>query len=742
MERRDVTNHLLFEVAWEVANKVGGIYTVIKTKAPVTCAEYGNRYCLIGPLSYKSAPMEVEAAEPDTPELRDTLASMRERGVKYLYGRWLIEGGPRVLLFDTGSVLHRLDEWKADIWNVAGIPTPSHDTETNETILLGYLVAWFLGEFSARETSKAIVAHFHEWLAGLAVPLCRKRHLDVTTIFTTHATLLGRYLCAGSVDFYNNLSYFDVDHEAGKRGIYHRYCIERAATHSADVFTTVSHITAYESEHLLKRKPDGVTPNGLNVVKFSALHEFQNLHAVSKEKINEFVRGHFYGHYDFDLDNTLYFFTAGRYEYRNKGADLFLESLARLNYRLQQSGSKMTVVAFIIMPAATHSYTIEALKGQAVTKQLHDTVTEIQNRIGARLFEKTARYTGEYGTEIPDIATLMTDEDKRMLKRRVFALRRNSLPAIVTHNMADDAADPILNQMRRIQLFNRPSDRVKVIFHPEFLNANNPILSLDYEEFVRGCHLGVFPSYYEPWGYTPAECTVMGVPSISTNLSGFGCFMDELIENSQDYGIYITDRRTKSVEESVQQLTDQMFSFCSKTRRQRINQRNRTERLSDLLDWKRMGLEYAKARQLALRRAYPESFDDDFDFETSSIRVPRPFSVPGSPSLKSGLMTPGDLGTLMENEQGLGTSDYMGTSWEQAMKPEGGDDEEAYNFPLVLKKKGASSALASGQTTPGGTVGTQPVHKMAGSKKLDLARADQALEGLSLNGTAEVTNGH
>ena len=192
-------------------------------------------------------------------------------------------------------------------------------------------------QFSAREKSKAIIAHFHEWLAGLAIPLCRKRHIDVTTIFTTHATLLGRYLCAGSVDFYNNLSYFDADQEAGKRGIYHRYCIERSAAHCADVFTTVSHITAYEAEHLLKRKPgssffprlpllfltqcddaDGVLPNGLNVVKFSAMHEFQNLHQVSKQKINDFVRGHFYGHYDFDLDNTLYFFTAGRYEYRNK----------------------------------------------------------------------------------------------------------------------------------------------------------------------------------------------------------------------------------------------------------------------------------------------------------------------------------------------------------------------------------------------------------------------------------------
>lgn len=173
---------------------------------------------------------------------------MRERGVKLIYGRWLIEGAPKVILFDTGSAYDRLDEWKGDLWNLAGIPTPPNDNETNETIIFGYLVAWFLGEvsslfslllgfrrpcltdlvhdcqqFASHQRTQAIIAHFHEWQAGLAIPLCRKRHIDVTTIFTTHATLLGRYLCAGSVDFYNNLQYFDVDHEAGKRGIYHRY---------------------------------------------------------------------------------------------------------------------------------------------------------------------------------------------------------------------------------------------------------------------------------------------------------------------------------------------------------------------------------------------------------------------------------------------------------------------------------------------------------------------------------------
>ncbi|KAJ8461957.1 hypothetical protein ONZ51_g11209 [Trametes cubensis] len=732
--KRDVRNPLLFECAWEVANKVGGIYTVIKTKVPVTVSEYGDRYTLIGPLSYKTAPMEVEAQEPKDPHLAATLDSMRAAGVKILYGRWLIEGAPNVLLFDTGSQYSRLDEWKGDLWNLAGIPTPPNDHETNETIVFGYIVAWFLGEYVARQLDKAVIAHFHEWQAGLAIPLCRKRHIDVTTVFTTHATLLGRYLCAGSVDFYNNLQYFDVDHEAGKRGIYHRYCIERSSAHCADVFTTVSHITAYESEHLLKRKPDGVLPNGLNVVKFQAMHEFQNLHSTAKAKINDFIRGHFYGHYDFDLDNTLYMFTAGRYEYRNKGVDMFIESLARLNFRLKKSGSKVTVIAFIIMPAATHSYTIDALKGQAVTKQLHDTVTEIQNRIGARLFEHAMSSNGEHGT-LPTPDDLLSDEDKVLLKRRIFALKRNMLPPVTTHNMADDANDPILNQIRRVQLFNHSSDRVKIIFHPDFLNSNNPILGLDYEEFVRGCHLGVFPSYYEPWGYTPAECTVMGIPSATTNLSGFGCFIQDLIERPQDEGIYIVDRRSQSVEDSVNQLTDYMFSFTQKTRRQRINQRNRVERLSPLLDWKNLGIEYSKARQLALRRAYPDAFygpggeaeEEDLDFGME--RMTLPISVPASPRWRmSGIATPGDIGTLTEEMQALGTSDYRGFNWPSSQD----DEDEGYPFPLVMKVRSRANSVMSGASTPGG----------GRSKSLsegDLRKADAALS--NVNEAQSATNG-
>ncbi|KXS95357.1 hypothetical protein AC578_8286 [Pseudocercospora eumusae] len=704
--KRDVHNHVLFEVATEVANRVGGIYSVLKSKAQVTTAEYGSSYTLLGPLNRASAAVEVEEVEPRDPALIATIKSMNERGIQTLYGRWLIDGAPRVLLFDTGTGYYKLDEWKGDLWSTAGIPSPPDDHETNEAIVFGYLIAWFLGEYVYHEKERAVIAQFHEWLAGVALPLCRKRKIDVTTIFTTHATLLGRYLCAGSVDFYNNLQYFDVDAEAGKRGIYHRYCIERGAAHSADVFTTVSHITAYESEHLLKRKPDGVLPNGLNVKKFSATHEFQNLHQMSKDRITEFVRGHFYGHNDFDPEKTLYFFTAGRYEYRNKGVDMFIESLARLNHRMKAAGSDMTVVAFLIFPAQTQSLAVEALKGQAVVKSLKDTLGHIERSIGKKLFEKSISW--HEGQDPPDEKDLLSPADKIMLRRRLFAMKRHTLPPIVTHNLVNDAEDPILNQLRRCQLFNHPSDRVKVIFHPEFLSSGNPVLPMDYDDFVRGTHMGIFSSYYEPWGYTPAECTVMGVPSITTNLSGFGCYMEELIENAADYGIYIVDRRLKGVDDSVNQLAEFMFEFTKKSKRQRINQRNRTERLSDLLDWKRMGMEYVKARQLALRRAYPDGFQDGEDepgfFDgTENIKITRPLSAPGSPRDRSGMMTPGDFASIQEGREGLSTEDYIAWKLPEEEEP------EDYPFPLTLKQKskqalsasGAEQGLAgSGTTTP------------------------------------------
>ncbi|VDM61334.1 unnamed protein product [Angiostrongylus costaricensis] len=295
----------VFECSWEVANKVGGIYTVLRTKAPISTEELGDQYCMLGPYNEDRVRLEVEVLEPDNAAMKYALEHVRDCGFKLLYGRWLIDGYPKVILFDIGSAAWKLDQWKQEFAEAVSSSKP------------------------------LIVGHFHEWQSAAGLIMSRLWKLDISLVFTTHATVLGRHLCAGGVDLYNNISRIDVDREAGERQIYHRYCIERAAVHLAHVFTTVSEITGLEAEYLLGRKPDILTPNGLNVVKFSALHEFQNLHALAKEKIHDFIRGHFYGNLSFDLDRTLYFFTAGRYEFTNKGGDVFIEALARLNCKLQ-----------------------------------------------------------------------------------------------------------------------------------------------------------------------------------------------------------------------------------------------------------------------------------------------------------------------------------------------------------------------------------------------------------------------
>lgn len=630
-QQAEEDNRWTFEVAWEAANKVGGIYTVIRSKAYISTEEMGDQYCLLGPYKESCARTEVEEGPLGSDVLNDAVQVLREKGYKIVTGRWLVDGNPQIILMDIGSVAWRLDEFKAELWDKCNLGVPHLDTESNDAIILGQMVAEFIAQFKdtvvarGEEKQPKIVCHFHEWQAGVGLIYLRTRHVNVATVFTTHATLLGRYLCAGSTDFYNNLDKFNVDNEAGKRQIYHRYCMERAASHLAHTFTTVSDITGYEAEHLLKRKPDVITPNGLNVKKFSALHEFQNLHALSKDKIHEFVRGHFYGHYDFDLDKTLYFFIAGRYEFGNKGADIFIEALARLNHYLKSTNSDTTVVAFMIFPAKTANFNVESLRGHAVTKSLRDTIVDIQNRMGKRMYEICL------SGRLPESNELLQKDEMVRLKRCIYSLQRQGLPPVTTHNVVDDWQDPVLNGVRRCNLFNTSSDRVKIVFHPEFLSSTNPLFGLDYEEFVRGCHLGVFPSYYEPWGYTPAECTVMGIPSITTNLSGFGCFMQEHVVDPQSYGIYVVDRRFISLEDTVQQLAQFMYDFARLNRRQRIIQRNRTERLSDLLDWRNLGVYYRQARMKALRIVYPD-FKDVLENGIDGMNFSRPYSEPPSPS--------------------------------------------------------------------------------------------------------------
>ncbi|MDH5657398.1 MAG: glycosyltransferase, partial [Spirochaetia bacterium] len=425
----------------------------------------------------------------------------------------------------------------------------------------------------------------------VAIPVLNKNKVPVKKIFTTHATLLGRYLASGDTNFYEHLDQIDSHAAAASMAIYPRFAIERAAAWGADSFTTVSDITGREAEFLLGKKPDHLLPNGLNINRFTALHEFQNLHQKYKQMINDFIMGHFFPYYSFDLDNTLYFFTSGRYEYKNKGYDLFIESLARLNWRLKQEKSPVTIVVFIITKAAIKGINVEILKSQALFDELKNICGSISEQIEDSLLNHTVRGA------MPTAEELIDEYGRLRIRRIQNAWKKQGWPSICTHDMIFDGEDPVLNQLRASHLLNSPEDPVKVIFHPEFLNATGPLLGLDYDQFVRGCHLGVFPSYYEPWGYTPMECAAFGVPSVTSDLSGFGSYIQKQLALPEQYGLYVVKRKHKSFNESADHLSKIMFEIANMNRRERIDLRNRVESESVMFDWNEMFLNYLKSYQ-------------------------------------------------------------------------------------------------------------------------------------------------
>ena len=587
---------LLFEIAWEVCWQLGGIYTVIRSKAPQMTRTWGDRYCLIGPYNADTAAVEFEESQADGP-IAIAIESLRAMGIKVHFGHWLVTGRPRVILLEFGDAMQRMGEFKYYLWKDHGIQAADSDWEVNNTTSFGFLVGLFFQELcKVPNLQLPVLAHFHEWMAGLGLMRIKHLNLPVATVFTTHATLLGRYLCTDNPDLYSKLPWINPEHAAGHYNIYARYCIERGATHSSDVFTTVSDVTGLEAEKLLGRRPDLVTPNGLNLKKFTALHEFQNLHKQYKEVIHQFVAGHFFPSYHFDLDKTMYFFISGRYEYRNKGMDLFIESLARLNHWLRAGGIPVNVVAFIITKAPYKNINVDVLRNQSMFDELAKMCSNITEEMGEALLHTVSQ------GRLPDRGELMTEEAVVRLKRGMHAWHTNKQPPIVTHDLWDDANDHVLTQLRSCQLFNSRHDPVKVVFHPDFASATSPLLGLDYDQFVRGCHMGVFPSYYEPWGYTPMECVASGVPAVTSDLAGFGSYVQQNIQDPSSKGLFIVGRRYAKWDQSAHQLTEILFNFCLKDRRSRIELRNRIERLSDNFDWSTLISHYNDAHRMAMQR--------------------------------------------------------------------------------------------------------------------------------------------
>ncbi|MFC2125399.1 glycosyltransferase [Bacteroidota bacterium] len=602
ISKRNIASSLLVEVAWEVCNQVGGIYTVIRSKAPSAINRWGNNYCVIGPYIHQSVETEFEEIMDAKDPFARVVNTMREQGFDAHYGKWLITGRPTAVLLNPLSVYDRLGSIKYEIWNHHDISCPDDDDLLNQVIMFGYLVKVFFSHLALDGiTKKRIVGHFHEWMAGIPIPELRFEKIPVSTIFTTHATMLGRYLAMNDPEFYDHLAFFNWLEEAKNFNIETQVRIERAAAHGAHIFSTVSDVTANECKHLIGRKPDQILPNGLNIKRFVALHEFQNLHKENKDRINQFIMSHFFPSYSFDLDKTLYFFTSGRFEYKNKGFDLSIEALARLNHRLKEEGVDITIVMFFVTRQPFHSINPKVLHSRAVLEELRVTISTINEQVGQRLFYHAPQSEDH---RLPNLNDFVDDYWRLRYRRTLQSFKSNELPPIVTHNLVNDGQDQVLSFLRSANLLNHKDDKVKIVYHPDFISPTNPLFGMEYNQFVRGCHLGVFPSLYEPWGYTPLECLASAVPAVTSNLSGFGDYVLRNVSNLDKKAIFVVNNKNKDFYGAAQQLADQLYSFARLSRRQRIEWRNKAESSSVHFDWNNLISYYDRAHQKAYEVKY------------------------------------------------------------------------------------------------------------------------------------------
>ncbi|MCK5824397.1 MAG: glycosyltransferase [Ichthyobacteriaceae bacterium] len=594
----------LFEAAWEACNKLGGIYTVIRSKAPAATKRYGANYAVVGPYFADKAEAEFEHVElPDSP-IGKAVKYMWDLGLEVHYGTWLISGRPTAILFNPNSIKHQLNEIKGKISNNYGINLDYADELFDDVVAFGELTDVFfkkVAEYQEWEKQDMII-HYHEWMAVSHLSELKNANLPYKVIFTTHATILGRYLAMNDSGFYQHLPFYDWHKEASHFNILPQVSFERIAAQNCDILTTVSSITGRECTHLLGRTPDSILPNGLNIERFKATHKIETLHTESKEKIHRFTMGHFFHNYSFDLSKTIYLFTSGRYEYKNKGYDLTLEAMARLNHMLKESGSDKTVVLFIISKRPQHSINPDVLQSRGVMEELSKGVDSIANDIKKKLFIEAA--SNPENPKLPELNDLVDDYWKLRYRRALNTWKSDRLPPVVTHNLVDDSDDEVLDFLRTSDLINKKEDRVKIIYHPDFISESNPLFGMDYDQFIRGCHLGVFPSYYEPWGYTPLEALASAIPALTSNLAGFGDYVFNETNGSKDDGIQVIDRIFKSYHESADQMAEMLYDFVSSTPFDRINQRNRAERFSDHFDWEKLFSYYERAYNLATEKTH------------------------------------------------------------------------------------------------------------------------------------------
>ncbi|MFP4656186.1 MAG: glycogen/starch synthase [Candidatus Woesearchaeota archaeon] len=536
----------LFEVCFEACNKVGGIYTVVASKA-LRMKENFDDYVVIGP--YYGEGQKEEFEERETPErFIEIFKELEEEGITCRYGTWKIEGEPGTILIDAGKYAHAQDGLKKRYWEKFGIDSLDSGWDFIEPMLWSTAAGKFIERFQEKNKDKKIVGHFHEWISSFGILLLNMAGSPVKTVFTTHATMLGRSISGSGKKLYEMLDSMDPEQEAKNHGVMNKFSTERACAHAADVFTTVSEITGMEAEKILGRRPEPLLFNGLDLREFPDERRLLEKRKESREKLCDLAESAIGERFREDIDKTRIIFTSGRYEFRNKGVDLFIHTLGRMEEDMKKSDTDRKVLVFFMIP---NGWT-------EMNGQLKKNIEEHRRDREAFLASGADRIICSHDLENPD--------------------------------------DDIMNALEKAGLTSDDS-RIRCMVIPTYLSEEDGLLEEEYYDITSGCDVGVFASYYEPWGYTPPESLAVGVPTVTSDLAGFGRYIKSIgkeTENMKVIGRFDNDDKA----------SDELKSFLWDIVNRDIDENSRMTSCREIvknIEWKDFIDRYLQAYDKALK---------------------------------------------------------------------------------------------------------------------------------------------
>lgn len=543
MEKNPLNLDYLFEVSWEVCNLVGGIYTVLSTKAKTLQQINKDRNVFIGPDLWKEKKSSYFIEVPSL--FKDWKKIAAEEGLQVRTGRWDIPGKPIVILVDYNNMYPCRNELFTDMWNWFRVDSLPAYGDYDESCIFAYASALVIESFYKyiRGENLKVIAHFDEWTTGMGLLYIKHKLPAVATVFTTHATSIGRSIAGNNKPLYDYLPGYNGDQMARELNMVSKHSLEKHAAHQAHCFTTVSDITARECAQLLERYPDIVTPNGFEE-NFVPKGAYKEKRTIARERLLK-LAGSLIG-YEPDV-NSFLIATSGRYEYKNKGIDLFIEAVRRL--KETDTGEK-EIIAFVMVPAWSGDAREDlALRMDVVEK---------------------------FETALPD--------------------------PFVTHALYNYNDDRVMSQIHNGGFSNRPEDKVKIIFIPSYLKGDDGVLNLPYYDVLIGLDATAFPSYYEPWGYTPLESIAFGVPTVTTDLSGFGLWCcPSGACTVYEKGVAVLHRTDSNYDEVASQLMETIRDLSDKTVTEIENIRKLAMKTSKQALWKHFISYYEQAYNWALK---------------------------------------------------------------------------------------------------------------------------------------------